>query len=778
MLKTLPAHYMDARDDDEYVTDTSTVGGAVDDGHQRPAPLFLPIPPPPKVGVFPPYNPRHQLPPPVLQPAHPPLTLTLARRRMRVTRACDRCRLQKIKCLGTNPCVTCNKHKKLCTYTTLAEQTGLAPLAPPVKRPKSDFRQVEPFGLPQMEPTGAEYVRHLENRVQYLELLLSPRGDQLFAKPESDDPMHPDMKALLLNESAKWRYLRRHQNSLINALCKQIYSQLLDELKAKVSIPRMQYFAWNMSGTHYLLAELLPPTPSIDGLFDEAEYLNYFFQDINPLFAIIHEQVFRDQVVAYHKLMAEADGDHPSVDDRQLKAYHAKLFSAILMLCYVLAIRMKQMLLPNPLVAMLKLEERLFKYAHKVILVLLFEWELFELCQGWLLITMYLRIAYRQTLMYHALGQAIIMCKLMGLGLDLQQWIRCTPYEEVKARRVFWLVYSMDRCLGLQLGKYCTLRDEDRGRNFPPMEYPPLPRDLWITLPAFAMIQILRLANFVHTSPTDVLELGKLQQINTELYQLSQWLDENGFANANIIKEGGLTVYAQVKLNYYDLVLTVHGKLLYLLLDRHTSKALKITMVVDAMQGTIDIVERLHRAGKLFTPWWLTMLLLFNNGIAACCLIHGGTFISQAREILHKLVKYLKILRKSPVRDELNKLIVRERFKMVKECIWAVKMTNHILLLRLQEDMDAIKQVGIDHGLSDVNQALFSQLGVMQEDVTPHEPEYQTLLGKDVPVDDDQEAFDDLLLNLQWFDQWGDFSLVDGLDKLGDNGTTACDPSI
>ncbi|CAN3360182.1 hypothetical protein DICA3_D09538 [Diutina catenulata] len=733
---------------------------------ERPVPKGMtPYPPPhpQHVGTY--FNPiqLHPLNPPMLsQPQHaPPALPQMSRQRMRVTRACDRCRGQKIKCSGTNPCVTCTKHKKECVYSTTMESTPV----PTVKRPRIDFRKVEPFGLPQVETSGPDYVRHLENRVHYLESLLATRGDVLFESPNHEDPLHPDISDILYNKSAKWRYSRRHQNSLIIELCKSIHAQLSDENKAKVEVPRTQYFAWNMSGTHYLAAEELPEVPDLGDL-DTAAHLDYFFEEINPLFAILHEAVFREQLTAYNQLMSEEAEVSKLDSGTQSKVVHSKLFSALLTLCYVLAIRMQQMSSPQPNMEMFKLEDRLFKYAHRVVERLSFEWESFELIQAWLLITLYLRIAYRQTSMYSAFGRAVIMSKSMGLGRESQSWITCTKYEELKAKRIFWAVYSMDRVLGLQSGRYNTVSDGDRTRSFPPLIFPQSPRDNWLTLPAFAMIQIARVANFVHTSPTDVLELAKVQQINTELSSLHAWLDENGFANPQVIKGNGSTVYAQVKLYYYDLVISVHGKALYSLLGRYHCKALKLTMVVDAFQGVIDIIDRIHKAGKLFTPWWIVMLLLFNAGIGAVCLIHGGMFIGQARDILKNAVKYLKILRRSPIKDDAGKVLVKERFKMVKESIWAIKTTNHILSLRLQEDMAAINSIGTDHGSNDVNTPHFNQLGVNTNDAQS-ENDFEMLLGKNVMDEEDEDNdFDDLVLNLQWFDQWGDFDIMENLDDI------------
>ena len=82
-----------------------------------------------------------------------------------------------------------------------------------------------------------------------------------------------------------------------------------------------------------------------------------------------------------------------------------------------MAIRFSEILKPkNVDISLLKLEERLFKYGYKVVSILSFEWESFELIQAWLLITLYLRVTHRQTSCSHALGEAVTMTKSMGLG--------------------------------------------------------------------------------------------------------------------------------------------------------------------------------------------------------------------------------------------------------------------------------------------------------------------------------------------------------------------------
>lgn len=670
--------------------------------------------------------------------------------RMRVSKACDRCRTHKIKCSGTTPCATCVRQKKECTFSSaLAGHSGRSANSPGYygvdgngsggtngaggelyKRQKLMIN-TEPFGLPTVERSNdREYIAHLENRVQYLEGILSGSTNETFRQPISEEPDNELITKTLFSASSKWRFSRRHQNLLIVELCQSMYANLSDELKEKVTIPRRQYFGWNMSGVNYLDPEALPAIPDLDNDLDKEHLINFFFKEINPLFAIIHEAVFREQYAAYTKIVKE----ELLLDEFDSKTNQTKLFVAILYLIYALSIRFIEFQKPkNSDIDMLKLEEKLFKYAHKIVSILSFEWESFELVQSWVLITLYLRITHRQTSCWHALGNAINMTKSMGLGFDVENsQIRVsTAYEKLKAKRIFWCVFTFDRVFGLQVGRYCGVRDEDFTRAYPSFDFAlETEKDDWLTLPALAMIHVARVSNFVHTAPTDNPHLIKYQQVNAELVKLHDWFNRHGFRNDLFFNRsegmGGAPtasapestneisslVKAQVKLHYYDLVLCIHGKILFNYIGRKiASHGLKVDLVLDACNGVVEVLDKVNKAGLLYCPWYSTLLLLFNIGVSAITLVNGGVYVVQSRTILKNAIKFLTLLRKSPIRNENNKLVFRERFKMVRECTWALKMANKILSLRLEEDIKALGNIGVDHGSDEVNQQYFTQLG-------------------------------------------------------------------
>ncbi|KAG2734197.1 hypothetical protein G9P44_002203 [Scheffersomyces stipitis] len=785
---------------------------------------------PPQVGIF---NLQHPMMNSPIQPDYQSHLSMGSKGRMRVSKACDRCRTQKIKCSGTHPCGTCVKHKKECTYSTNFSTGGGVGGSTTSSNPREQllFPQykkqklmVEPFGLPVVNRANdRDYISHLENRVQYLENLLSNNTMKTFKDPQIEEPENVELESVLIAPSSKWRWSRRHQNLLLIELCKSMYSNLSEESKQLVTLPRTQYFGWNMSGCHYVSSEELPKLPDIS--VDSEKYIDFFFQEINPLFAILHETVFREQVIAYDKLLREQLTLNKNVNDRDSKTNQTRLFSAKLFLVYALSIRFLEVQKPKgPSMEMLKIEEQLFKYAYKVVSILAFEWESFELIQSWLLITLYLRITHRQTSAHHALGQAITMTRAMGLGQDNPKLAVSTPYERLKAKRIFWCVYTFDRLFGLQTGRYCALRDEDVAREFPDFDFEKeTQRDDWITIPAFALLQIARISNFVHTCVNDHPSLIKYQQINKELVILHDWFNSVGFRNDLLFNKGAALdaadedgnstraissmVKAQVKLHYYDLVLCIHGKVLFNYIGRRiTSNGLKLEMVIDASRGIIEVLDKTNKAGLLYTPWYLVLLLLFNVGVNSIALINSGIFVEQCRTILKDTIKLLTILKKASVRNEHGKLVMKERFKMVKECVWALKMANRILTLRLEEDIRALNTIGTDHGSSDVNKQMFSQLGMSNEQgegqslPEKSKDEFNELLEKQLHrADEPQEMaanpapmagdsitpsstasmdfsrgdptysggpvpkvepgeVDNLLSNLQWFDQWLDFN--------------------
>lgn len=734
--------------------------------------------------------------------------------RMRVSKACDRCRGQKIKCSGTMPCDTCIKHRKDCKYSTqqsgpntMPNQDQMNMSTTPNKRIKlespvpdgnnnssyntnySSLDNHNPKHLPVTKEN--DYVRHLENRVQYLESILLENSCTTFKQVEPENKGDDEMvKKILLRSSNKWRYLRRHQLLLNITLCQSMYNELSEDNRKKVLVPRSQYFGWNMSGCNYFTSEELPELPEISLPNAPEFYFDFFFREINSLFAIIHEKLFRDQAKDYEKLFSEV---HKNQNERDTKTNQTRLFLAIMFLVYALAIRFQEFQKKDgPNLDMLKIEEQLFKYSYKVISILSFEWESFELIQSWLLITLYLRVSHRQISSYQAMGRAIMMTRSMGLGKNTPKLETVTPYTRLKVKRIFCCVYTMDRILGLLSGKYCGLSETDISVSFNNFDFE-AEKDSWITLPAFALMHIARISNFVHTSPSDEIGYTKLQQINNELNYLEVWLNENGFSNDALFDEHSNilpVVKAQVKLHYYDLINCIHTKLLFNYVGKKISnEGLQINMILKANEGVINVLEQVNNADLLYTPWYLFLSILFDTCISSITLINSGMQNRKCKPILQATIKLMTILSEANVKNEQGEVVVANRYTMAKECLWAMKMANRILSLRLEEDMKDITSYGIDHGSADVNRQMFNQFGIVKKDKLAEEKpslktnsklkELGSFVDRETAIQNSQQTpdlwpdpnvsqpfgnpieyieMDNQLSNLQWFDQWLDYN--------------------
>lgn len=707
-------------------------------------------------------------PPPLLYlggihlPSAPIFPDTASRGRLRVSKACDRCRAQKIKCSGTSPCHTCVKHNKACKYAANPVPSPASnnnnsnkKLKPSTASPEpaNALTQPQSFTLPPLaapdrfsllakplpivstpEENQGRYINHLESRVQYLESLLLSHSRSSLKEPEHGEMDYDDITTILDQPGSKWRYSRRHQNGLMKELCVAMFDSLSDEAKKLVVVPRPQFFGWNMSGVHYLTTEHLPDSPEVQLPQPREVYIDYFFREINPLFGILHELAVREQIVVYDKIMAEEkeklsnlrkSGSNNSKIRKESKTRtnQTKLFTAILNLMVAMSIRFTEFVKKDgPIIEHLKIEEALMKYSYKVVAILSFEWESFELIQSWLLIALYLRITHRQTSSFNALGTAITMTRSMGLAYQHTMYSHATAYEHLKAKRVFWCVFMMDRLFGLQSGRYLGVSDTDTDREFPSWHYEKeAANDDWITKPAFFMILMARVANLIHTAKTDQFELVKIQQFNQEIARLNTLFNENGFNDDSDIfadNEDAISsmVKMQVKMFFYDLILCVHGRVLYNFVGRNVSQqGMKLEMVIEASQGIIKLMNKLNGKGLIYIPWPLNLLLTFNVGINALTLISGGAYVREAKMLIANSMNLITIIKRSHVLNSDGRTIMKERFTMAKECLWALKMTNHTLSLKLKESYEELTNIGIDHGSAEVNEQTFSQIGLVKD---------------------------------------------------------------
>lgn len=688
------------------------------------------------------------------------------KQRRRVTKACDRCRVHKIKCTGVHPCQNCLKHKVECKYNLRSVPDEFSLKRQKTVSSEPSFKQettsalisklslrgsITNKGSPQADLDACKtermysenYVYNLQNRIMYLERLLADRDKtsnapsedielktSYFPASSSDDldedgfihdgsninfACNLDIVGLIRSNLTKWRSCGKSQVGLTILLCHYLHKNLSHESQVKVERPRTQYYGWNLSGCRYLRPDVIPSSPIMTGYSDleKAKLVDFYFQEINPLFAILHESVFREQLQVFLSLQT----------DPLQQGNRTALFLAKLLLVYALSIRFIEFLKPSgPDMGKLDVEESLFKYAHRVTLIFTLEWESFELIQCWLLVTLYLRITHKQNSFGNTLVQGISMARLMGIGLNLLSKNGAKIYEGFKAKRIFFSVFCFDRILGLQGGKFSILSSDDIRRKFPLFDYNlESKNDDWITLPALAMIHIARLTSYIELYRPSGRDHEKTALMQQDLRNLDTWLDENSFSaaaiasfvttNQELSPEISIAIRAQVYLYFCDLVISIYSKLMYQFISNNhlSAAAVDFEFLIKALHGGISVLQSLDRSGHLFSPWYITISTLVSVGVSASVFISAGKFEHEMRDILRNSLALLRRLQDSLVLDSSGKLIFRERFKMVNECVWVLKLINHMIALRHEEVLRSCRDIGIDHGSSDVNKQTFGQ---------------------------------------------------------------------
>lgn len=776
------------------------------------------------------------------------------RTRRRVTKACDRCRLHKVKCSGIRPCQNCVKHEAVCDYnlrsatdefsvkrhktdsvqmpvlsqTEIGSGSELSTTIIPNSHPQA-LQKVESVLLAPLINTLDPHVRTLENRIAYLEgQLFDKQQKTILSIPtrefipklsyieagSSMESQKNDIEAEYCEQlyssssvidifrtcTTKRRICTKPNIFLTMLLCGQLYKNLSESSQAKVECPRTQYYGWNLSGCHYLRPETIPPFPDMHNFSDKykEELVNYFFREINPLYAILHESVFREQLNVFLLLESEP----------LQQGNRTALFLAMLALVYTLSIRFQEFLKPNgPLMDNLQVEDCLFKYAFRVTLIFSLEWESFEIIQCWLLATLYLRVSHKQCSFSNTLIQGLNMVRLMGLGRKDVPIGKPQTYESLKAKRIFFSAFCFDRIMGLQSGKFLFFNSNDICRAFPLYDFG-TESDEWLTLPALAMIHISRLTFHIELYDPSLCNPDKFIAIEQDLVKLGSWLDTNGFSEeaiqqaainlsnaidgGNNAHEMSATICAQVKMYFCDLIMCVYGKLMFQFVSDDTlnTSSVKYSFLLKSIKSSLNIIRTLDNAKFLFSPWYITLTVLVSAGIYAAAFLTVGKHEVEARAILKDSIHLIKRFQDSAVYDGNGALVFRERFKMVGECMWILKLINHMIALKHEEALKSCQEIGIDHGSSDVNKHTFELLRVRGEkplaldvlierqnlrttksvagDASLNNTSFKTdsnEFSKEFPEvvdefrntdqpDSSDFGMNELLGNLQWFDQW------------------------
>nr|CAI6637761.1 CNT_HP1_G0039590.mRNA.1.CDS.1 [Saccharomyces cerevisiae] len=450
----------------------------------------------------------------------------------------------------------------------------------------------------------------------------------------------------------KYRFHRRYQNILPYYLGVSILKDLSPQTieYAKLKRPRVQNYGWNLSGGHYLKYKgdfrsqeknIRHESKFLD--FDDPIHLSlinkllrYYFDEINPVFSIIHEATFWQQY--NNKFLRQGKQNNSS----------ANLFTSMLYLILSTTLRFREGHLDGQkgqgtysntslnitfeeksiLIKKPSIEENLFKYAYLIINTLTFEWESFELIQSWLLITFYFRTCYRQTACWNALSQAVNMCNGMSLYLNKFPEIHST-YDESKAWHCFWCCFIMDKLIiGSQTNAY-----DDNYRYF---------------------------------------------------YQVQPFM------------------------TYLDIRLTFEVRQLFCLIaPSSTANNKSLEYVVDTellishCQMAIENLAEITRSNLFFVPWWLNLSQLFTVNLICIIYLHAGIAVTQNKAIMQSCQEIWRTLECSKPKN---------RPSMLPECLWCLKMLNHMFCIRLRDSALQLEAtLGTDHGDDTPNRNKFEQ---------------------------------------------------------------------
>ncbi len=664
-------------------------------------------------------------------------------KRQRVARACNRCKRHKIKCDGCLPCKPCDKHHQLCQYhevkgfmnkqefivtTTPSHLMNyqLQPPPPPIQdQSRTPLYTNNPIitGPYLTQGPPPSYVHMLENRVSQLEEELrysnsratenTRTGFNGSAKSEEEIQL---AKQIFLSTS-KARVLRRPHMLLTPALGKNLHESLPDEFKSQIKVPRLQTYGFNLGGRHYL-----KPRPvgiitafnfiiqkQVDGL------LAYFFDEINPIYTIIHKDAFKIQ---YDRVIEQYP---PIIKDKEV------LFYSITALICAISMRFSETRFRN--IYRHGLEEQFFEEAYNVLQNLSFEWESAELVQGWLLVSLYLRTCHRQVSCFNALGRALRICQGLSLCVDATL-TKFPPYHAFKMRNVFWICYICDIEFSLLSGRMPTLVE-----NFITIPFPSLNdwekefKYGWFSVASFAMLQLSYLMRKLRPLTDNDDYSGKeLHSIETQLKELDIWLRKFNMHSDTILDNTpGVhpTIVACIRLYYNNVISTLHLRTLFPLFshdipESHSGRS--IERCYQAADGTITVMEHLQKldSNYILAPWGIFSAFIYAETVVALTLASANIYGIKANLLVQRGIKIITFYSGCRLNQVVNSATNEQQtpmFGMARECEWAVKTLNKMLVIRLKESASYLEGAGIEEAESnEVNKENFHERGSYGKD--------------------------------------------------------------
>lgn len=539
------------------------------------------------------------------------------------------------------------------------------------------------------------------------------------------------------------RYSRRYGSYLPYRLGLALSNDLPKKMKTQVDVPRIQTYGWNMSGRHYLTPRNIPKPAILLSEQLARRLMDYYFENINPLFAILHREMFMKQFEAY------------LLDPGQKMC---RLFMAILHALCALSMRFCE--ISDNEVFEDKLEEKLFDDAYDTFHAFTFEWESVEIVQGYLLLYLYVRSCHRQSSSWSVLGTAIRMVFGLGLMNNLHVRSDATDYEVLKQERVFWACLVMDRLFCVEAGRHFSFKKEDIFLDVP-HEFVD---DGWQTPISNALLRLCLSLND--------LSYDRDLQLDTDIVKgtkncLREWNDAMhtcGFdsdTELDAFKAFPAAMVGHLRLTYYHSLLFIHMRSVFGLVDlQWTTSQIDQQLYAYCVRGVVAVVTELDKLDQLKTSWWLQLSTMFYAGVVAGLLIYNQVMVTEMGQCLNKIIELLTEISKDG------------RFYMAKECEWSLKSINHIVYLKMTQARSVLDSAGIDHGPPAINRGHFSSMGKLDEEgneIIPNAKQDSIVAGSgDSATTTPLNAWpfpgfspgilsgvaNDPLMSIEWFDNW------------------------
>lgn len=732
------------------------------------------------------------------------------RQRIRVARACDRCKQRKTKCDGLNPCAPCRKQSKNCTYSVTKSDASTSSSAKsksgPLSKPSPGKDQLQTFKFKHSSIRSSPSIMENENRIandlssssyspqtsdptltanvpaksvqdgqfemlkQFTDSITSisnafvdkisqmstgtaanvqqqPQHPLFGYRPGTGGPLDPnpsqqssrdqllsqkdfdhfvnsavsvvnDPQLPSLYKSRKNRYNRRYITALPNKLGGELYKSLTPQNKSKFStIPRMQNYGWNMSGVHYVKPR---PLHHSQVFINEplGRYLvDYFFTYINPVYAVLHKPMFMKQYESFLLTPQKKE---------------MRLFMSILHIVCAISMRFSEIMENKQYEA--GVEENLFDDAYGVLEAFTFEWESVEICQGWLLLTIYLRTCHRQPAAWSALGQAIRLAS--GLGVNHRTSFDCvfSEYDKLKRERLFWSCFVLDRTLCIDTGRHFSFFVDQITIPIPE-EYVD---DGWQTPLSFGLVKLCILLKYIEFDPEFSLSAETVKVAANAFLEWNESMKQFNLDIDDVSKNNDypMCTLAHFRLVYYSFLGFLYMRSIYHFVNpEFESSSPNIEHLKLIILGTDTITNSLSAHGKLLSPWWTTMSALYNTGLLSLVMINRNLDLAMYSDIVMKVIA------------KFNVMVDDGRFIMAKECLWSLKTLNHLIYVRASQVQTVLSKIGLDHGEAKVNKSSFLSTRPAKKKLINREMEEQADKGYSDDNDEDEDDDEDEEIN-------------------------------